>query len=62
MFYDIKQAYDTVRHDDILLSLTRLRMPAGFVDFVADSLRDMRSCVRTAYGCTNDFHSGKVTT
>ena len=55
LFYDIKQAYDTVRHDDITLALQRLRMPVAFVEFVADSLRDVTSCVRTPHGRTADF-------
>jgi len=55
LFYDIKQAYDCVRHDDLLLSLRRLGMPENFVAFIADSLQGMTSCVRTAHGLTDMF-------
>jgi hypothetical protein len=49
LFYDIQQAYDSVRHDDLVAALRRLRMPAAFVDLVRDSLTGLTSCVRTAY-------------
>jgi len=55
LFYDIQQAYDSVRHDDLVAALRRLRMPAAFVDLVRDSLTGLTSCVRTAYGSTADF-------
>jgi exonuclease III len=55
LFYDIKQAYDSVNHDDLLLSLRRLRMPTDFVDFIADSLTDLTASVRTAHGLTPPF-------
>ncbi len=59
IFYDLMQAYDTVRHDDLLLALLRLRMPTAFVDFVEDSMRNLVSSVRCAYGTTGDICVGR---
>src|SRR4028118_1377274 len=53
------QAYDTMRHDDLLLALRRLRMPASFVSFVEDSMRDLVSSVRCAHGTTADINVGR---
>jgi hypothetical protein len=56
LFYDIKAAYDSVRHMDLLRSLHRLRLPAAFIELVADSLSGLTSCIRTVYGPTADFY------
>jgi exonuclease III len=50
VFYDIRAAYDSVRHQDLISALRRLAMPQSFLDFVASSLAGLSSCVRTAYG------------
>jgi hypothetical protein len=50
VFYDIRAAYDSVRHPDILRSLHRLRFPHEFIDFVQSSLSELKSCVRSCYG------------
>ena len=50
LFYDIKQAYDSVQRDVLVRALHRLRMPRAFVELIADSLTGLSSCVRTAYG------------
>jgi hypothetical protein len=55
IFYDIKAAYDSVQHMDLLRSLHRLRLPTSFITLIADSLCDLTSCVRTVYGFTDDF-------
>jgi ribonuclease HI len=55
LLYDFQAAYDSVRHDDLLASLQRLRMPPEFIEFVRDSLTGLQSCVRTAYGNTAYF-------
>ncbi len=59
IFYDLMQAYDTMRHDDLLLALRRLRMPAAFIDFIDDSMRDLVSSVRCAHGTTADIRIGR---
>lgn len=55
LFYDIEQAYDSVRCSSLLRALARLRMPESFIGLIRDSLTDLRSCVRTAYGLTEKF-------
>ena len=55
IFYDIRAAYDSVRHDDLLRALARLRLPQLFVQFVRDSLTDLSSVVRTPYGNSASF-------
>src|SRR3569833_2405877 len=55
IFYDVKAAFDSVQHPDLLRSLRRLALPDSFVELVADSLTGLTSCVRTAYGETEDF-------
>ena len=55
VFYDIRAAYDSVRHEDLLRALRRLSLPPAFVEFVATSLQNLSSCVRTAYGCSAWF-------
>ena len=53
--YDVKAAYDSVRPDDIIASLRRLRLPDSFIELILHSLTDLRACVRTAYGNTRYF-------
>ncbi len=55
IFYDLMQAYDTMRHDDLLLALRRLRMPPAFIDFVEHSMRGLVSSVRCAHGTSADI-------
>jgi hypothetical protein len=55
LFYDIKAAYDSVWHSDLLRALRRLALPEGFVELVAHSLSGLTSCVRTVFGPTEDF-------
>jgi hypothetical protein len=55
VFYDIRAAYDSVRHKDLILALQRLALPPAFVEYVASSLSDLSSCVRTPYGNTAWF-------
>ena len=55
LFYDIKQAYDSVQKDVMLRALRRLRLPESFVHLVGDSLSGLSSCVRTPYGLTRNF-------
>jgi ribonuclease HI len=59
LLYDIRGAYDSVRHDDLIRSLERLRMPADLIEFFRDSLTGLRACVRTAYGNTDEFVVGR---
>lgn len=53
--YDVKAAYDSVRHDDIIASLHRLRLPIEFIELVKDSLTGLLASVRTAFGNTSWF-------
>ena len=55
LFYDIRMAYDCVRHDDILLALRRIRLPEQYIQLVKDQLSDLTACVRTVYGDTDPF-------
>jgi ribonuclease HI len=55
ILYDFRGAYDSVRHDDVLLACRRLSMPEAFIEFIADSVMDLMSCVRTAHGCGDLF-------
>jgi hypothetical protein len=45
-FYDFKGAFDTVRHDDIVPALRRLKLPDAYLAWVTSSLGDLRACVR----------------
>jgi hypothetical protein len=55
LFYDIKQAYDSVQRDVLARAMRRLRMPAGFVDLIVDSMSGLSSCVRTPFGVSPHF-------
>jgi len=59
IFYDLMQAYDTMRHDDLLLALRRLRMPPEFIELIEDSMRELTSSVRCAYGTSAEFPVGR---
>ncbi len=55
LFYDIRQAYDSVRREDLLRACRRLCMPDRFVRLIGDSLTGLCSVVRTIYGYTDVF-------
>lgn len=55
LFYDVKQAYDSVQKEILIRAMLRLHLPQSFVDLVADSLTGLSSCVRTIYGLTRSF-------
>ena len=55
LFYDIKQAYDSVQVDVLVRAMKRLHMPGAFVRLVEDSLTGLTSCVRTAFGLSRLF-------
>jgi len=55
LFYDIKQAYDSVQTDVIKRALQRLRMPPAFVALIQASLTGLTSRIRTAYGLSASF-------
>jgi exonuclease III len=55
LFYDIKEAYDSVQRDKLTRAMRRLRMPEAFIDVIADSLTGLSSRVRTAYGMSAPF-------
>ena len=55
IFYDIRAAYDSVRHDDMIRCLHRFGMPKSFIEFVTSSLSGLKAQVRTPYGCTKQF-------
>ena len=44
VFYDIRAAYDSVRHADLLRALQRLRLPAEFIEFVGSCLSPQFVC------------------
>lgn len=56
LFYDIKQAYDSVQTDVLVRALRRIHLPPLFIDLIADSLTDLTSCVRTLYGHSRSFN------
>src|SRR5205823_4420716 len=55
VMYDVKGAYDTVDHDVLLAALRRICLPASFIELIKDSLSNLTSCVRTAYGESQSF-------
>ncbi len=55
IFYDVKAAYDSVQHVDLIRSLHRLVMPVEFMELVADSLCGLTSTIRTPYGESESF-------
>ena len=55
IFYDIKQAYDSVQTSVLKQAMRRLRLPACFINLIVDSLTNLSSCIRTAYGLTRRF-------
>ena len=55
LFYDIKQAYDSVQTDVLVRALHRLHLPPAFILLIADSLTGLESCVRTIYGHSASF-------
>jgi len=55
IFYDIKQAYDSVQTDVLIRSLRRIGLPETFISLIKDSLSDLASCIRTTYGLTRSF-------
>ena len=55
LFYDIKQAYDSVQASVLVRALRRIGLPINFVRLIADSLDGLTSCVRTIYGDSRIF-------
>jgi exonuclease III len=55
LFYDIKQAYDSVETDVLLRALLRLHLPSSFIALIANSLTGLTSHVRTLYGVSRSF-------
>ena len=55
IFYDIKQAYDSVHTDVLARSMHRLQLPDAFIRLIIDSLTNLSSCIRTPYGITRCF-------
>jgi exonuclease III len=55
LFYDIKQAYDSVQVNVIVKALRRLSLPTSFVALIEASLTGLSSCIRTAYGVSRTF-------
>ena len=55
ILYDFRGAYDSVRHDDIRQACRRVSIPEAFIEFIVDSMTDLMSCVRIAYGCGDAF-------
>jgi hypothetical protein len=55
LFYDIKQAYDSVQVGVLARAMRRIRLPPAFIQLVVDSLTGLTSCVRTVYGLTRSF-------
>jgi len=55
LFYDIKQAYDSVQTQVLTRALRRIHLPPSFVGLIEDSLTGLSSCVRTAYGLSRPF-------
>jgi ribonuclease HI len=55
LFYDLKGAFDTVRHDDIAPALRRLKVPAAYIAWVASSLAELRGTVRISGESSREF-------
>ena len=55
LFYDIKQAYDSVQTSVLVRAMHRLHLPNAFIELIADSLTGLTSCIRTVYGLTRRF-------
>src|SRR5690349_15546032 len=55
LFYDIKQAYDSVQTEVLVRALHRLHLPVAFIRLIEDSLTGLESCVRTIYGHSRCF-------
>lgn len=55
IFYDIKQAYDSVEVLVLERAMTRLQLPPLFIRLIVDSLTGLSSCIRTTYGHTRCF-------
>jgi exonuclease III/ribonuclease HI len=55
LFYDIKQAYDSVQTDVLVRAFRRLHLPPAFTALIEDSLTGLTSCVRTLYGPSRSF-------
>ena len=55
LFYDIKQAYDSVQAGVMVRALHRINLPLSFINLIHDSLTGLSSCIRTAYGITRHF-------
>jgi exonuclease III/ribonuclease HI len=55
IFYDIKQAYDSVQSYMLARAMRRLRMPDSFIHLVCNSLSQLMSRVRTCYGVSRSF-------
>ena len=55
LFYDIKQAYDSVQTHILARAMHRLCLPPTFIQLVERSLTNLSSCVRTIYGNSRHF-------
>jgi exonuclease III len=55
LFYDIKQAYDSVQTDVLARALHRLHVPPSFTALIVDSLTGLTSSIRTLYGLSRPF-------
>ena len=55
LFYDIKQAYDSVQAHVLERAMNRLRLPKTFIKLIVSSLTGLSSCVRTVFGVTRIF-------
>ena len=55
LFYDIKQAYDSVQVDVLRRALKRIHLPSFLIELITNSLTGLSSCVRTMYGTTRPF-------
>jgi hypothetical protein len=55
IFYDIKQAHDSVQLPILVRAMHQLHLPLTFIKLIENSLTDLSSCVRTIYGLTRRF-------
>ena len=55
IFYDIKQAYDSVQTNVLARALHRLHIPPSFITLIQSSLTGLTSRIRTLYGLSDPF-------
>jgi hypothetical protein len=53
IFYDIVSGYDSVRKEDLVRAMKRIKLPQPFINLVINMLTGLTASIRTAYGLTS---------